>query len=276
MNSVRIAIVDDDPHDSARIEELLQSRYKPMDASELEYTYAISIFHSPHDFLHHLGDEGADFSSSNSIVNSPKSAHSTNSRHSTHSIHSTHEFDVLFLDIEMPGTDGMQLARKIRDKNTDVIIVFTTRMAQYAVDGYLVDAAGYMVKPITQESFDLTMRKVDKLLTTQEQNTIQLHTTDGTYLVQTSDIYYVEVRAHNVYFHTNHGVYKTWDSLKSISSILNPEYFAQISRYEIVNLAHVKNSTDNTVTVNDAILQLSRARKKSFLTALKNYYSQRM
>ena len=57
-------------------------------------------------------------------------------------------YDVVFMDIEMPFLDGMHAARKLRELDPSVMLVFVTRLASYALAGYEVDAAGYIVKPV--------------------------------------------------------------------------------------------------------------------------------
>ena len=63
------------------------------------------------------------------------------------------EYDLLFLDIQMPGKDGMSYAREIRARNPDVLICFTTSFAQYALKGYEVNAVDYILKPIATAEF---------------------------------------------------------------------------------------------------------------------------
>ena len=57
-------------------------------------------------------------------------------------------YDVIFLDIEMPGSDGLEVAREIRTKDEAVGIIFVTGMAKYAVEGYAVHAIDFIVKPV--------------------------------------------------------------------------------------------------------------------------------
>ena len=57
-------------------------------------------------------------------------------------------YDILFLDVEMKHLDGMETARRVRELDKDVIIVFITNMAQYAIGGYAVGALDYVLKPV--------------------------------------------------------------------------------------------------------------------------------
>lgn len=62
-------------------------------------------------------------------------------------------YDIVFLDIEMPGSDGLTTAREIRGKDDAVAIIFITNMAQYAIHGYEVNAIDFMVKPVGYFNF---------------------------------------------------------------------------------------------------------------------------
>ena len=62
-------------------------------------------------------------------------------------------YDILFLDVEMKHLDGMETARRVRELDKDVIIVFITNMAQYAIGGYAVGALDYVLKPVPYFAF---------------------------------------------------------------------------------------------------------------------------
>ena len=68
-------------------------------------------------------------------------------------------YDLIFMDIMMPYMDGMTAAAKLRELDTNVLLVFITTMAQYAAQGYDVDAFGFLIKPVTYESIALKMAK---------------------------------------------------------------------------------------------------------------------
>ena len=75
------------------------------------------------------------------------------------------DFDILLLDIEMGAMDGVTMARKLRQDNQTVQIIFITGYADYISDGYEVDALHYLMKPIQEEKlFTVLDRAVTKLI----------------------------------------------------------------------------------------------------------------
>ena len=67
------------------------------------------------------------------------------------------DFDILYLDIDMPQMSGMELAEKIRETDQDVILIFCTNLQQFALNGYSVGALGFIVKPIQWYSFHICL-----------------------------------------------------------------------------------------------------------------------
>lgn len=78
-------------------------------------------------------------------------------------------YDVVFMDIEMPFLDGMHAARKLRELDPSVMLVFVTRLASYALAGYEVDAAGYIVKPVEYPSLSRRLDKAVRAMQTRAQ-----------------------------------------------------------------------------------------------------------
>lgn len=186
-----------------------------------------------------------------------------------------HDFDIIFLDIEMHGLDGLETARAIREYDQQVVIVFTTRMAQYAVAGYEVDAVSYLVKPISAESFSLAWRKIERIISSRADEHIALETTDGNLYVKTSDIYYMEVRSHKLYYYTAHGVLTAWNSLKAAFAQVEDSNFALISRYNVVNLAHVNkyDPVSGDIMVHDTMLHVSRSARREVSNKLLEFHA---
>ncbi len=94
-------------------------------------------------------------------------------------LNASNSFDVLFLDIEMEGINGLDTAREIRRTNQDLIIIFVTNLAQYALDGYEVNAADYLLKPITYPDFNLKFSKALRFLNIHKRTTLMLSSVEG-------------------------------------------------------------------------------------------------
>ena len=230
---IHIAIVDDDDTDANRTSEMID-RYYDGDHSQ----YAITRFADGEAFLD--GYKAG--------------------------------FDALFLDVEMPGIDGLETAHRLREIDDHVVLVFTTKMAQYAAIGYDVDAIGYLVKPIDYFGFALKMRKVEDLVAKRQGVTIPLTVGTGTQFLSSHDVRYVEVLGHEVIYHTADTAYKVWSSLKEAAALLEPVHFAAANRYCLVNLEWVKAVTGDCVMVDSIILPVSRSKRKPLMQALAAYY----
>ena len=101
-------------------------------------------------------------------------------------------YDVIFLDIEMPGTDGLETARRIRKVDESVSLIFVTNMAQYAINGYEVNALDFIVKPVEYYTFLDKFRKALRFQSTRREKTALREGEDGIVRVPFSEIYYLE------------------------------------------------------------------------------------
>lgn len=108
-------------------------------------------------------------------------------------------YDMIFLDIQMPGINGMEAARKIRETDRRVRLVFTTGITDYLQEGYEVDAIRYLLKPITQEK---VWQCLDKLLQ-EPPSSPQLifQTQEGVVKLSEQEIEYFEARGHYTICH---------------------------------------------------------------------------
>ena len=113
-------------------------------------------------------------------------------------------FDMVFMDIELPGMDGMEAARRLREVDRQAILLFVTNMARFAVKGYEVDAMDYLVKPVQYGSFSLKLRRA---LARWEQTseTILVSQPNGFQRLLLREIRYLEVSSHKLIYHTTGG-----------------------------------------------------------------------
>lgn len=183
------------------------------------------------------------------------------------------EYDILLLDIQMKHMDGMTAAEKIRTLDEDVNIIFITSTVQFAMQGYLVDALGYVLKPVPYLAFSQLIGKALKKVQQQEEKfflTIDIEA--GQLRLETSQIYYIESQKHSVIVHSEKGDYKTAGPLKKMEELLEPRGFSKCHNAYLVNLLHASGIQAASVQLtNGEELPISRARKKAFLDALTDY-----
>ncbi|HIR83780.1 MAG TPA: response regulator transcription factor [Candidatus Galloscillospira excrementavium] len=183
------------------------------------------------------------------------------------------DYDVLLLDIEMPHLDGMEAARRIRQTDPAVIIIFITNMAKYAIKGYEVGALDFVLKPVSYFAFSVKLSKVISALRARRQVSLMIPDGGGLRKVPAEEIYYIEVADHRLHIHTAQGTFSMLGTLKNMEEELAGEHFALCNKCYLVNLRHVTRLKAGTVTLSGGQeLQVSRPRRKEFQTAIMNYY----
>lgn len=179
--------------------------------------------------------------------------------------------DIVFLDIEMPGIDGMTAAKELRKKDGEVTIVFVTNMSQMAIKGYAVRAFDFILKPLSYKSFALRFARILKVLRKEEGKEIWITNKDGRKKIRTASVRYVEIMSHILVFHLEDEEIKATGTLLSLRQELEGECFSMCNRCYFVNLAFVTAVQGQVVCLKDTELQISRAKRKSFLKDLNDY-----
>lgn len=186
---------------------------------------------------------------------------------------STSNFDILFIDIELPGMNGVELAQKIRSKNQSVVIVFVTTMRKYVIKGYEVDAINYILKPYDYGSIKYTLDKCIKNIMLNPQDTYVAKIDGAMKVFNTNNIYFFAIMKHDLLISTTSGDFVTYGNLTTVEKSLNKKVFARISSSIIVNLKHVQQVKGNYVKINNQELLIGRSKKKEFINAFLEYHS---
>lgn len=181
------------------------------------------------------------------------------------------DFDVVFMDIEMPALNGIDTAKELRILDEYVVLIFVTNMSQYAINGYEVNALDFVLKPISYFSFSLKIKKALSYSLRQKNDGICLKTTEGPVKLRTADIYFLETDKHYIIIHTSRGDYKMRASMTETEEIFKNKSFARGNASYLVNLAYVSKIKKDTVLVGEWELSVSRARKTPFFNALTRY-----
>ena len=184
------------------------------------------------------------------------------------------EFDIILMDVEMTFMDGMTTAERIREKDNEVVIIFITNMPQYAIQGYKVDALDYVLKPISYFAFSQRIDRAFTRVKKKEATYITVAQKGGKKKLNVDKICYVEVRDHDLIYHSTKGDIVTKSSMKEAEDTLGGTKFFRCNRCYLVNLEYVEDFRGNDVTVASDVIQVSRARKKAFMDALNDYMNE--
>ena len=181
------------------------------------------------------------------------------------------QFDIILMDVEMKFMDGMSAAEEIRKMDSEVVIIFITNMAQYAIHGYEVEAVDYVLKPLSYADFAMKVQKALRYIARNEDANVKLCTKDGMIHLAVSDIYYIEVRSHYLIYHTTREEYMVRGVMKETEEQFAKYHFARCSHGYLINLKYVQSVNGNIVTVAGEEIALSRSKKNDFMEAFARY-----
>lgn len=182
-------------------------------------------------------------------------------------------FDIVFMDIDMPKMNGLEAAKKLRQMDKNVVLIFITRLAQFAVNGYEVEALDYLIKPFNYYEFSHRMKRAISKVNTNIGEIIGIGTKEGIKRIQVKEIRYIEVMAHKLNYHTTSGIYQTRGTLSNQEEFFRKYGFSRCNNSYLVNLKLVDLVTQNEVIMGEEKLLISRGRKKEFLADFSNYMS---
>lgn len=229
---MKLAVVDDVKNAT----DLLDSYIKRFE-KENNINIHVSIFHNPNDFLN------------------------TYSR----------DYDLVLMDIEMPGLNGIETAKELRRMDSRVVLIFITNMAQYAINGYEVEAIDFVIKPVSYFDFALKIKKAMRYIARNQDKKLTLNTQEGIVHLYVSDICYIEVIRHYLIYHTINGDYTVRGVMKEIEENLKNYHFVRSNHCYLVNLKYVESVNGNILKVSGYDLQISRNKKSEFLMKFTRY-----
>ncbi len=180
-------------------------------------------------------------------------------------------YDVILMDIEMKHLNGMDAARRIRTMDADVAIIFITNSAQFAIQGYEVEALSYVLKPVSYFAFSQELKRAIRRVKEKTSFFLHIPQKEGMVRLDVSRLRYVESMGHNVIYHTDTGDVVNRESLKSVEEKLVPHRFSRCNNCYLVNLAMVERVDRDYVVIAGSPLQISRARRKGFMEDLASY-----
>ena len=179
-------------------------------------------------------------------------------------------FDLVFLDIEMPGIDGITLAKRLRAVSENVQIVFLTSHIEYALEGYEVNALRYLVKPVDMNKLSVVLKYIQDKKNNSRQIMIKQEGED--IVIDINDVIYMESMDKNVRIVTSKSEYITRYNISDYEEELKNSGFLRIHRGYLISLSKVKKIVKNDVVMDgDISLPVSRSNIKTLKDALYAY-----
>lgn len=179
--------------------------------------------------------------------------------------------DLLFLDIQMPGVNGVELARRLRARGSDCAIIFVTVLEDRMLDAFEVEAVDYLCKPVDPERLERTLKRVLKRWKDTAEKSLFIQTKTWSRNVKVRDIYYCEVINRKIYLHTESGVIEYYGRLKETERQLGSS-FIKCHRSYLVNLHHLQEYRDGTITLeNGARVPVSRNQQQALMEGMMQY-----
>ena len=141
--------------------------------------------------------------------------------------YSQNDIDILFLDIKFQSYSGIEIAKKIRDIDSSVILIFLTSFPEYALSGYKVKAFDYLVKPLSYLQLENVLDRAISELESNEKHFLIIKDSGNIFKIEFSEIVYIETYNRNILFHlTSESEITGHESLKAYENKLDERFLS--------------------------------------------------
>jgi DNA-binding LytR/AlgR family response regulator len=180
------------------------------------------------------------------------------------------KIDLMFLDINMPGINGLNFLKSL---NNPPIVIFTTAYAEYAVEAFELEAADYLLKPITPERFLKSIqkvigKKVEITPNNSEVKSIFVKVDKRLVKINFEDILYIEALGDYIKIITPEETFVTYHTMNKFEELLPTQYFGRIHRSFIINLMRIKFLEGNYLKIGEVELPIGASFKEALMMKL--------
>lgn len=158
-------------------------------------------------------------------------------------------FDIVFLDIQMDGLDGIETAKRLRKRQDDIVLIFVTGNKEYVFDALDLYAFHYLLKPVDENKFqEVLERAAGEVAKKKEKRFLFLKKRNLT--LDQADILYIESRAKKVEIHTDgfKDIIEIYATMEELEGQLGEDFY-RCHRSYIVNMAHITEYDNGTITI---------------------------
>lgn len=177
---------------------------------------------------------------------------------------SMQSFDIVYMDMLMPGLDGIEVSKMLRNISKNVQIIIVSSTPNFAIKGYLVDAVGYILKPVNYFIFKTTTEKAIENLKKEASAFIYINNKGEKLKVNLNDVLYVEVLDHDLFVILKDTRYKIRLTLNEFYENYKKFGFAKPNKSYLVNLKYIDSIKGNEINILGHIISISKLRRKEF------------
>jgi two-component system LytT family response regulator len=196
---------------------------------------------------------------------------------------------IVFLDIEMPGKSGIQLAEQLLSEKINVVVIFTTAYNEYALKAFRLSAIDYLLKPINENHLEEAIQKVKQIIPQKEEQKLatfisnyenvspkilSIPSINGYIFTKIDDVLYIKADGSYTHiFTSNEKTITISKNLKYFESTLEGcQQFIRVHRSYLINLQKIKKfdkqNRGTIVMIDDNVINLARDRREAFFEAL--------
>ena len=182
------------------------------------------------------------------------------------------QIDILFLDIQMKGMDGMETARKLRDSKFRGFLIFITVLKEMVFQSFEVQAYDYLVKPVDEKQFEKTMERLYASMQNTGEDSLLVQKGYEGRIIQKDEIVFCEVIDRKIYLNLTSGeVVDYYERIENLETKLGSHFF-RCHRSYLINLKHLKGYKNGTAYMdNGKEVPVSRLRSREFSGVVLQY-----
>ena len=182
------------------------------------------------------------------------------------------QIDILFLDVQMKGMDGMETARKLRADQFRGFLIFITVLKEMVFQSFEVQAYDYLVKPVDEKQFEKTMERLYVSMQNASEDSLLVQKGYEGRIIREEEIVFCEIIDRKIYLNLASGeVVDYYERIENLETKLGSHFF-RCHRSYLINLKHLKGYKNGTACMdNGKEVPVSRLRSKEFSSVVLQY-----
>lgn len=186
------------------------------------------------------------------------------------------QYDIIFLDIQMAGINGIDTAKLLRERKDEAVLIFVTGVKDYVFDAFDVSAFHYLLKPIREEKFAAVFERAvieagKRMQRDEGKEQLFIRRRNRSIRLDKAQIFYVESRQRKVAIHTRREVLEIYATMNSLEKELG-EQFYRCHRGYLVNLSQITGYTSDSITLcNGENIYLAKEKYNEFVKVYMRY-----